>query len=57
MIPSVFSPASDYLPVVERYREKWAEFGHDEADCRIGACSHAHVARDSQEAKARWELR
>ena len=43
------------MPFVERYRERYAAAGHDPAGLAVGACSHVHVARDTQTARKRWE--
>ncbi|MHC4931825.1 MAG: LLM class flavin-dependent oxidoreductase [Planctomycetota bacterium] len=54
MIPTVFGPASAFLPMVERYRERYAAAGHDPAGLKVGTCTHTFVAEDSQDAKALW---
>ncbi|MCA9687288.1 MAG: LLM class flavin-dependent oxidoreductase, partial [Myxococcales bacterium] len=53
VIPSIFQPVTTFVPYVDRYRRRFAERGHGEQP-RVGACSHVHVARDSQLARARW---
>jgi alkanesulfonate monooxygenase SsuD/methylene tetrahydromethanopterin reductase-like flavin-dependent oxidoreductase (luciferase family) len=52
-LPSLFRYPEDFLPIVDRYREKMDRNGF--AD-RIGVSfpSYVHVARTSQEARARW---
>ena len=55
MLPSVLKGPDAFVPVVERYRELYSAAGHDVANLEIGACSHVHVAADSQTARKRWE--
>ena len=55
MLPTVFGPPDAFVPFVERYRERYAAAGHDPAGLAVGACSHVHVARDTQTARKRWE--
>lgn len=52
-LPSLFRWPEDYLEIVERYRHRSIEFGH-ESSIRIGFPSYLHVARTSQEARRRW---
>ena len=52
MLPGVFGPPSIFIPIVERYRELWAELGHPEEDCQIGTIAHTFMAPTSQEAYA-----
>ena len=54
MLPSVLAPPLRFLPLVERYRERFAQAGHDPGRLRVGACNHVHVGRTSQEARAFW---
>ncbi|MGH1487934.1 MAG: LLM class flavin-dependent oxidoreductase [Acidimicrobiales bacterium] len=44
MLPTVFGTPEMFRPVVEIYRERWAELGKPEAEAKIGACSHTYVA-------------
>ncbi len=53
MLPSVLGPARAFVPLVERYRERF-EPGPRCAAPRVGACSHLHVAATSQEAREGW---
>lgn len=53
MLPSLFRFPVDYLDVVERYRQRAVAAGHGDRT-RVGFPSYLHVARTSQEAKARW---
>ena len=57
MLPTVFGTPEQFVPMVELYEQRWDEYGHDPAERRIGCVSHAHVARDSATARARWEPR
>ena len=54
MLPSVLAPPLRFLPLVERYRERFANAGHDIGQLRVGACNHVHVGRTSQDARAFW---
>jgi len=53
MLPSVLAPAEAFLPLVDRYRERFAPSVHGVAP-RVGAVSHVHVARDRETARSRW---
>lgn len=53
MLPSVLAPAEAFLPLVDRYRERFTPTAHG-ARPRVGAVSHVHVARDRETARARW---
>jgi alkanesulfonate monooxygenase SsuD/methylene tetrahydromethanopterin reductase-like flavin-dependent oxidoreductase (luciferase family) len=55
MLPSVLAPPEAFLPMVERYRARFAASGHAHAKPRVGACSHVHVADDSEAARRRWQ--
>ncbi len=55
MLGNAFGPPSGALPLIDRYREVWAEVGRDPAAARIGAGCQCHVARTSQEARRRLE--
>ena len=55
MLPSVFAPPAAFAPIAQRYREQWDLAGHD-SEPIIGACSHMHIAPDSQQAKHRFEV-
>lgn len=57
MLPTVFGTPEMFAPMVELYEQRWEAYGHDPADRRVGCCSHAHVARTTQEARAAWEPR
>ncbi len=52
MLPGVFGPPSIFVPIVERYRELWAELGRPAQACRVGTIAHTFVAPTSQEAFA-----
>lgn len=54
MLPSVLAPPAGFLPLVDRYRERWAAAGRDPAAARVGCCNHVHVARTSQQARESW---
>jgi alkanesulfonate monooxygenase SsuD/methylene tetrahydromethanopterin reductase-like flavin-dependent oxidoreductase (luciferase family) len=57
MLPTVFGTPEMFAPMVELYEERWEHYGHDPHDRRIGCVSHAHVRKDSAEARSRWEPR
>jgi alkanesulfonate monooxygenase SsuD/methylene tetrahydromethanopterin reductase-like flavin-dependent oxidoreductase (luciferase family) len=57
MLPTVFGTPEMFVPMVELYEERWAHFGHDPADRRIGCCSHCHVEPTTAAARAHWEPR
>jgi alkanesulfonate monooxygenase SsuD/methylene tetrahydromethanopterin reductase-like flavin-dependent oxidoreductase (luciferase family) len=56
MLPSAFGNPDFFVPVVDHYLEKWAEFGHAH-EPEIGAGWHVFVAPTSQQARAAWEPR
>jgi alkanesulfonate monooxygenase SsuD/methylene tetrahydromethanopterin reductase-like flavin-dependent oxidoreductase (luciferase family) len=53
MLPSVLGPPRAFVPLVERYRERF-EPRAGGAGPRVGACSHVHVAPTSQGAREGW---
>lgn len=55
MLPSVFAPPAAFLPIADRYREQWALAGHAGRPV-VGACCHAHVAPEAQEARSRFAV-
>ncbi len=55
MMGNVLGVPEDAMPRVNHYRATWAEEGRDPADARLAAGIQAHVARNSQDAKRRWE--
>ena len=50
MLPGVFAPPRFFLPLVERYREAWEEYGHPPQSCQVGTIAHTFMASSSQEA-------
>jgi alkanesulfonate monooxygenase SsuD/methylene tetrahydromethanopterin reductase-like flavin-dependent oxidoreductase (luciferase family) len=54
MLPSLLAPPADFLPLVQRYRERWAAAGRDPAGARVGGCNRVHVAATSQQAREAW---
>jgi alkanesulfonate monooxygenase SsuD/methylene tetrahydromethanopterin reductase-like flavin-dependent oxidoreductase (luciferase family) len=54
MLPSVLAPPQAFAPYVKRYRERFVARGTGREQPVVGACSHVHVARDAQTARARW---
>jgi len=54
MLPSVFAAPEAFGPIVDFYREQWAEAGHAAAP-QVGACCHCHVAPESQVARDRFQ--
>lgn len=55
MLPSVFAPPDQFIPVVDHYLEQWEAAGHG-TDPIIGACCHCHVAPTSEAAKTRFAV-
>ena len=55
MLPSVFGRPEIFRGTVAAYRQRWEELGKDWADARVGAISHTHVAKTTQEARKRFE--
>ena len=48
---NVTNPIEPYAELIKYYRERWAHYGHDPADARVGAGSAGfYAARTSQEA-------
>jgi alkanesulfonate monooxygenase SsuD/methylene tetrahydromethanopterin reductase-like flavin-dependent oxidoreductase (luciferase family) len=56
MLPSAFGNPDFFVPVVEHYLEKWAEFGHAH-EPEIGAGWHVFVAPTGDAARSTWEPR
>ncbi|HEY8120025.1 MAG TPA: LLM class flavin-dependent oxidoreductase [Myxococcota bacterium] len=54
MLPSVLAPPAAFAPYVARYRERFVANGVGRERAVVGACSHVHVAVDSQRARERW---
>jgi alkanesulfonate monooxygenase SsuD/methylene tetrahydromethanopterin reductase-like flavin-dependent oxidoreductase (luciferase family) len=54
MLPSVLAPPAAFAPYVERYRANFTACGAGRDRPVVGACSHVHVAADSQTARTRW---
>jgi alkanesulfonate monooxygenase SsuD/methylene tetrahydromethanopterin reductase-like flavin-dependent oxidoreductase (luciferase family) len=52
-LPSLFRWPVDYLEIVEFYRARHLEEGHEHPP-RVGFPSYLHVATTSQEARSRW---
>jgi alkanesulfonate monooxygenase SsuD/methylene tetrahydromethanopterin reductase-like flavin-dependent oxidoreductase (luciferase family) len=52
-LPSLFCFPEDFLPIVERYRSRMLERGAEDK-IAVAYPSYVHVARTSQEARARW---
>jgi alkanesulfonate monooxygenase SsuD/methylene tetrahydromethanopterin reductase-like flavin-dependent oxidoreductase (luciferase family) len=52
-LPSLFRYPEDYLPIVERYRERMTAKGWADR-IAVSYPSYVHVAKTSQEARARW---
>ena len=51
-LPSLFRWPSDYVDITQHYRERSRD---GDGTPRVGFPSYLHVARTSQEAKARWQ--
>jgi alkanesulfonate monooxygenase SsuD/methylene tetrahydromethanopterin reductase-like flavin-dependent oxidoreductase (luciferase family) len=56
MLPSAFGNPSFFKPIADTYRDNYQRAGHAEPS-EVGACWHLNVAKNSQDAKARWEPR
>jgi alkanesulfonate monooxygenase SsuD/methylene tetrahydromethanopterin reductase-like flavin-dependent oxidoreductase (luciferase family) len=56
MLPSAFGPPEKFRGAVDIYLEHFDKAGHDHAPV-VGASWHVNVARNSQDAKDRWEKR
>jgi alkanesulfonate monooxygenase SsuD/methylene tetrahydromethanopterin reductase-like flavin-dependent oxidoreductase (luciferase family) len=54
ILPSLFRYPQDYLPIVERYRERMASRGRAER-ITLSYPSYVHVAPTTQEARRRWQ--
>ena len=57
MLPGVIGSPRSFVPIVEHYRRRWAELGHDPAGCRVGTVAHTYPAATSQAARAKFEPR
>lgn len=57
MLPGVLSAPRAFVPLVQRYRDRWVELGHDERRCVVGTIAHTFVAATSQEARRSMEPR
>ena len=57
LLPTVFGTWDLFVPAVQHYLERWEHYGHDVPCRRIGAISHAGIARDSARARDRFERR
>jgi alkanesulfonate monooxygenase SsuD/methylene tetrahydromethanopterin reductase-like flavin-dependent oxidoreductase (luciferase family) len=56
MLPSAFGPPEKFREAVDIYLERFEQAGHPHAP-EVGASWHVNVARNSQDAKDRWEPR
>ncbi len=54
ILPSVFAPTDFFVPVVDRYRERFAAAGHDSADMCVGGVNHCFVGTSSTAARELW---
>ena len=52
MLPSVIRPPTDFVPLIEKYRESFKDQGL--GGPVVGALSHTHCARDFETARARY---
>ena len=57
MLPGVLGPPRSFVKLVDHYRQRWSELGHDPAGCRVGTIAHTFVAPTSQDARRRMEPR
>lgn len=53
-LPSLFKWPSDYREIVDRYRARRSEAGHDRP-ATVGFPSYLHIAATSQQARKRWQ--
>ncbi|MCD2099262.1 LLM class flavin-dependent oxidoreductase [Rhodococcus rhodochrous] len=54
---NVTNPIEPYADLIDHYRERWAAYGHDPAEARVGAgTAGLYVARTSQEAIDAYRL-
>jgi alkanesulfonate monooxygenase SsuD/methylene tetrahydromethanopterin reductase-like flavin-dependent oxidoreductase (luciferase family) len=51
---AVLQPLEELAGLASKYRAAWCEQGREESDVRLGAAVHFHVAKTSQEARARF---
>jgi luciferase family oxidoreductase group 1 len=54
ILPSVFAPTDFFIPVVDRYRERFVAAGHDSADMCVGGVNHCFVGATSTAAREIW---
>jgi alkanesulfonate monooxygenase SsuD/methylene tetrahydromethanopterin reductase-like flavin-dependent oxidoreductase (luciferase family) len=54
ILPSVFAPTDFFIPVVDRYRERYIAAGHDASGMCVGGVNHCFVGATSQVAREVW---
>ena len=54
ILPSVFAPTDFFIPVVDRYRERFVAAGHDAADMSVGGVNPCFVGDSSTAARELW---
>jgi len=54
-LPSVLGPADAFGPLVQVYRERLREAGHDPANFHVSAGQHTYLAATTEQAEAEWE--
>ena len=54
ILPSVFAPTDFFIPVVERYRERYSAAGYDEAFMCVGGVNHCFVGSSAEAAREQW---
>ncbi|MBW1884217.1 MAG: LLM class flavin-dependent oxidoreductase [Deltaproteobacteria bacterium] len=54
ILPSVFAPTDFFVPVVDRYRERFVAAGHDAAAMCVGGVNHCFVGTSSETARELW---
>jgi alkanesulfonate monooxygenase SsuD/methylene tetrahydromethanopterin reductase-like flavin-dependent oxidoreductase (luciferase family) len=54
MLPTVFASPKKFVPMADRYRERFQEAGHDPARMLVGGANYVYTERRSQDAVAAW---
>ena len=54
MLPSVFASPKKFVPMAERYRERYSAAGHDPSQMLVGGASYVFTMPRSQDAVETW---